>query len=654
MKLKHMTSLFLCKMMITFLSACVKEPEKEEDTYYTVTFETNGGTSIVAQTVKSGDNSLRPVDPKRGNDVFDDWYETTNLTGTAFNFNTPIKADITLYAKWIVGSVSTTTYKVIFNLDDETYFQEIAVDEGNSVTRPEDPVKDGHVFENWYMDEGFEILFDFDTKITETIYLYPKWVKQVKTKVFLVGDSTVSSFNDEYYLPRFGYGTKLKDYLNDDIEVVNLALSGRSSKSFLVESNYQKLMSELKEGDYLIIGFGHNDQKNEVERYTNPNLSVTDETSFKYYLYEYYIKMAQEKGATPILATPIVRRNTGNNYEGSSGHITNDQGTQYPGGNYQKAIIELAEEKLITVIDLTAITKSHYLAIGAEEAIKYHAQTGKNIATIDDTHLNEFGASFIAYSLVEALKETESTLKSFVKADIMAPVASDFGPNPNYKEGEYQSGFTPSTIWTGLPEGWFGTVFGDVGGNDKVSSEHFGIGYNENTFTLRAGDPVSGKSYGKIAGTSDGLAMVFQQVEKFSNFKLSAQIKIIDYTANNQVAFGLMVRDDIYIDQNDKAITTDYLTAGFIDTRTSNLFLGRHETVLEKKTADAQTVVEKDAVLNLSIEKQGDTYFISINGFVQEIALDLFKVDQDYLYVGLFVARSAIVEFTNVVLTQSN
>ena len=133
-------------------------------------------------------------------------------------------------------------------------------------------------------------------------------------KIYVVGDSTVCSFNDNYYLPRYGYGTQLTEYLNvQSNQVVNLAISGRSSLSFLTESNYTTLKTSIAEGDYLIIGFGHNDEKSDdAARFTNPTKSYTDDTtangpSFQYTLYENYVKLAKDKGATPILCTPIVR-----------------------------------------------------------------------------------------------------------------------------------------------------------------------------------------------------------------------------------------------------------------------------------------------------------------------------------------------------------
>ena len=80
-------------------------------------------------------------------------------------------------------------------------------------------------------------------------------------KIIMLGDSTVSKFNDvSYYYPRYGYGVLLTEYVNN-IEVLNLALSGRSSKSFLVENNYQEFLDKVEMGDFVIIGFGHNDER---------------------------------------------------------------------------------------------------------------------------------------------------------------------------------------------------------------------------------------------------------------------------------------------------------------------------------------------------------------------------------------------------------
>ncbi len=154
-----------------------------------------------------------------------------------------------------------------------------------------------------------------------------------KHTVWMVGDSTVSSFNDAYYYPRYGYGTQLQNYLDGYYTVNNIALSGRSSKSFMVskddpkvESNeYKALKAGIKSGDILIIGFGHNDAKQgEDDRFTDPTGDWQTEGSFAKSLYDNYVKVAEDAGATAIICTPIVRRSTGE-YTGTNIHITTDK-----------------------------------------------------------------------------------------------------------------------------------------------------------------------------------------------------------------------------------------------------------------------------------------------------------------------------------------
>ena len=243
-------------------------------------------------------------------------------------------------------------------------------------------------------------------------------------KVYLVGDSTVCNYttseNADKVFPRNGYGMWIGNYLNQNATVVNLALSGRSSKSFITESNYTTLTNSISAGDYLIIGFGHNDEKDEDEtRYTNPTGDVTDQTSFQYYLYTYYVKMALDAGAHPILCTPVVRRSTSNNYDGNSGHVTN-------GGDYAQAIINLGATYGVPVINLRDLTKQLYLSLSETETAKLHATTDKVEANVDNTHLSSYGAAQVAYMFCNALLNTDSGLAAYVdKTKLVAPKYQD-------------------------------------------------------------------------------------------------------------------------------------------------------------------------------------------------------------------------------------
>lgn len=243
-------------------------------------------------------------------------------------------------------------------------------------------------------------------------------------KVYLVGDSTVCNYttsdNADKVFPRNGYGMWVGNYLNQNATVVNLALSGRSSKSFLTEDEYTTLTSSITAGDYLIIGFGHNDEKSEdATRYTNPTGDVNDQTSFQYHLYTYYIKVALDAGAYPILCTPIVRRNTNNNYDGSSGHVTN-------GGDYAQAIVNLGATYNVPVVHLRDLTKQLYLSLSETETAKLHATTDKVEANVDNTHLSSYGAAQVAYLFCKALLDTNSGLADYVdQSKLVAPTYED-------------------------------------------------------------------------------------------------------------------------------------------------------------------------------------------------------------------------------------
>ena len=243
-----------------------------------------------------------------------------------------------------------------------------------------------------------------------------------KVTVYIVGDSTVCNYTNDTSLafPRNGYGMWVGNYLNENATVVNLALSGRSSKSFLQEANYTTLKNSISAGDYLIIGFGHNDEKVEDDtRYTNPTGDVNDQTSFQYHLYIYYVKLAMDAGAHPILCTPIVRRNTNNNYTSGDGHIKN-------GGDYAQAIVNLGAQYNVPVIHLRDLTKAYYSSLTADQTAKLHATTGKVETNIDNTHLNSYGAAQVAYMFAKALSTSTSGLASYVDTSkLVAPVYED-------------------------------------------------------------------------------------------------------------------------------------------------------------------------------------------------------------------------------------
>lgn len=240
-----------------------------------------------------------------------------------------------------------------------------------------------------------------------------KQSKLVDTTVYIVGDSTVCVYDEdeEYAIPRAGWGMFLDEYLTDSVSVEDLALSGRSSKSFTKEENYNVLWDNIKSGDYLMIQFGHNDEKNEKKedienRYTDPLGDKESEGSFKKYLYEYYIKPAEEVKAQVILITPVARRRFDNEDRILDSH-----------GRWSVAVRELAEELDLPLIDLSNISLDYYNDLGIKDTKILHSayyDTEKGDNGLDNTHFSYYGALEMSKLVARELGNTTSSLKEYL------------------------------------------------------------------------------------------------------------------------------------------------------------------------------------------------------------------------------------------------
>ena len=137
-----------------------------------VSFNTNGhGTAPASQTVELNGKAAKPADPTAEGYVFRGWYTTAACT-TEFDFNTPIAADTTLYAKW------NETYTVTFNVGDHgTAPTAQTVENGGKATKPENPTAKGWRFDGWYTDERYTARYDFDKAVTANTTLYAKWTQ---------------------------------------------------------------------------------------------------------------------------------------------------------------------------------------------------------------------------------------------------------------------------------------------------------------------------------------------------------------------------------------------------------------------------------------------------------------------------------------------
>lgn len=475
---------------------------------------------------------------------------------------------------------------------------------------------------------------------------------QTYPTVYIVGDSTLSSFSDNYYLPRYGYGTQLSRYLKEGVRVVNLALSGRSSKSFLSEPNYAQLKAALSRGDFLVIGFGHNDEKREEERYTNPNKSYTDADlsrglSFRYNLYKNYICLARDRGATPILCTPIVRLSEDDDYSGACGHITQTVGT-YEGGDYAEAIRKLGRAAGATVIDLTSSSRARYLKLGHEQAAKFHAWAGTSAGVpvgLDGTHLNRYGAAWTAYEWALVLSQSDNPLKSYLSDRLAPPSAEELKDaiNGSYAEPEYVpfGGEQAEKLRFKLPAPWYGTVMGDFGGVDHIAE--FTVGGDGQNFTVGNLGVVP---RGKISSKTDGFAAAFMQIPSTDNFTATATCVVLSVgdSADGQTAFGMMLRDDIYADQYLPSLNSNYVCAGVVG---GSAVFCREGGKLKCEANPA--TVSAGQKFELSITKINQQVRAQVGDFAHTwYDFDLSVVDGASDYLCLFAARHACVRFANV------
>ncbi|MEO8172067.1 MAG: glycosyl hydrolase family 28 protein [Sediminibacterium sp.] len=228
-------------------------------------------------------------------------------------------------------------------------------------------------------------------------------VPQRQIRVFMIGDSTMADkpLNDN---PERGWGQLFPQYLNSDAQVRNYAVNGRSTKSFIKEGRWDSVMKYLQKDDYVIIQFGHNDEKIEDStRYAAPN-GLYRENLIR------FIKDARSKGANPVLVTPVMRRKFDDKGKFTDTH-----------GEYPASVRTVAKEMNVPLVDLHASSQVLIEQHGIEGSKKLFlwmdakhfkaAPDGRK----DDTHFSEYGASQMASLFCEEIKQKDLPLAKYLK-----------------------------------------------------------------------------------------------------------------------------------------------------------------------------------------------------------------------------------------------
>lgn len=231
-----------------------------------------------------------------------------------------------------------------------------------------------------------------------------------KINVFSIGDSTMAHYDVEKLSKKYGgenyplrgWGMALSPFFKDNVNYVNGGKSGYSSKSYRSRGSWDEIKNQIQKGDYVIIQFGHNDQKvKDPKRYSEANSTYKD--NLRRYIHE-----VEALKAHPILATSIARR------------VFDDEGQLKDShGDYITVTRELAKEEGIPLLDLNKRTMDYISKVGVEQSaamflhLDKDAYSGLPDGLIDNTHLSIKGAEIVAKMAVDEIKNSPSKLKYF-------------------------------------------------------------------------------------------------------------------------------------------------------------------------------------------------------------------------------------------------
>lgn len=194
--------------------------------------------------------------------------------------------------------------------------------------------------------------------------------------------------------PETGWGTPFSHYFESGVTIENHAVNGRSTRTFIEEGRWDPIVSNLKEGDYVFIQFGHNDEVPTKSRYTPPD-------QFQQFLRQ-YITDTRDKGALPVLLTPITRRQFDENGTVKETHE-----------EYSELMREVAESENVPLIDMDRKSQTLLNEIGEEKStlLFLHLNPGQNPnypeGITDNTHFSETGARMMAELVIQGMSELE-------------------------------------------------------------------------------------------------------------------------------------------------------------------------------------------------------------------------------------------------------
>ncbi len=308
-------------------------------------------------------------------------------------------------------------------------------------------------------------------------------------RIYLIGDSTVCDYK-ESQSPMTGWGQVLKHFFNNDIDIHNHAIGGRSSRSFREQGRWKTVMNELQPGDFVFIQFGHNDRDNrKAERYTPVD-------QYEKYIDSFVVE-TRSKGAIPVLVSPMVMNAWNNN--GMRNVFTES------GNDYRGAMSKVAKARNCAFADLNMLSHNLFKGTSSDYCSRFFYNTyvageysNYPEGQTDGTHFQEMGALTLCKLITEALKETTDpfiqSLVHYMKPLYPLTVKANL---PNSGAITMSSAFPQGAPITAkiLPASGKKFLGWNQDGEDVSSKNIYRFTMNENGTTLTAmfegGEPIN-------------------------------------------------------------------------------------------------------------------------------------------------------------------
>lgn len=203
-------------------------------------------------------------------------------------------------------------------------------------------------------------------------------------RVYLIGDSTCADKDLEKQNPERGWGQLFRAFFDGEVVVENHAKNGRSTKSFRNEGRWDPVRDSLRGGDYVFIQFGHNDEKVHREEVGSAPEQFAENL-------RRYVRETRERGATPVLLTPIARR-----------HFDEAGALLKTHGEYPERVREVARTEGVELLELEELTEAWLRELGDEASRACFMWVAKGTSPLypdgreDNTHLNVRGAHLVS------------------------------------------------------------------------------------------------------------------------------------------------------------------------------------------------------------------------------------------------------------------